>query len=88
MSDVSPQQAYPQASGGTADADTLRRLRHDLRHALYVFDLAVTLLEESRTDEERFAEVVDMLRKEQKSVSGLVEELISLASGAAPVRRQ
>ena len=64
--------------------DSLRRVRHDLRHALYVSDLALTLLADSRADEDRFGEVLQMLRKEQATMQSLVEDLVLIASAVGP----
>ena len=63
--------------------DFLRSLRHDVRHSLYVLDLALTLLEDSRHDERRFTEVLQMLRKEREAIGELVDRLLGIASGAA-----
>jgi signal transduction histidine kinase len=63
-----------------SEADPLRELRHDLRHSLYVLDLALTLLGESRSDEARFSEVLQMLRNEQGNINRLVEQLLTRVS--------
>jgi light-regulated signal transduction histidine kinase (bacteriophytochrome) len=71
-------------TSGSEWDDPLRRVRHDLRHALYVSDLALTLLSESRTDEGRFREVLQMLRKEQATMQSLVDDLLLIATSATP----
>lgn len=74
-------QPSPLSPAGSAQDDPLRRIRHDVRHSLYVLDLGLSLLTESRTDEERFSEVVQMLRNEQATINTLTEELLALVSG-------
>ena len=74
-----PRHAASSATG-PSEADPLRALRHDLRHSLYVLDLALTLLGESRSDEARFSEVLQMLRNEQVNINRLVEELLTRVS--------
>jgi hypothetical protein len=71
-------------SPGPNRKDALRRIRHDLRHALYVSDLALTLLADSRADENRFGEVLQMLRREQAAMQSLVDDLIMIASTDDP----
>ena len=75
------QPTSPQPSQSSAPEDPLRRLRHDLRHVLYVFDLAFRLLEESRDDPQRFDEILQMLRKERQNLDELLDELLQAAGG-------
>ena len=81
MNGDTPEASVPQPTSGESPEDTLRRIRHDLRHALYVFDLALTLLSDAREDAARFSEVLQMLRQERETLSGLVEELLLIAKG-------
>jgi signal transduction histidine kinase len=76
---ASPPDPNPQSSSELLSGEPLRRIRHDLRHSLYVLDLAFRLLEESRGDEGRFREVLDTLRKERESLQGLIDELLEIA---------
>lgn len=74
----------PTSAAARANDDPLREIRHDVRHSLYVLDLAMNVLEGARTDPQRFAEVIQMVRKEQATIETLVDRLLKLAAGSTP----
>jgi signal transduction histidine kinase len=71
----------PTLTGELAGEGPLRDVRHDLRHSLYVLGLAMNVLEDSRTDAARFAEVIQMVRKEQVTIERLANQVLDFAAG-------
>lgn len=61
------------------DDEQLRQLSHDIRHCLHAIGLGTELLKTVRADDERFAEVCELINTEQKTAMKLVRELIDAA---------
>lgn len=61
------------------DDEQLRQLAHDVRHCLYVIGMGTEILRTAREDDDRFAEVCELIDEERKTAMKLVGKLIDAA---------